>query len=95
MLRAPLYGAAVLILAGGLARPIGGVVAGCIVHFPGRAWQLFAGLVAMLIVLAALSSGQQAVREHLAADRLPLSSNPGARNVVLIVLGHSSRQPPA
>ena len=84
LLRAPLYGAALLILAAGLARPISGVIAGCIAHYPGRAWQLFAGLFALLIVLAALSSGQQVVREHLAADRLP-PSTPGARNVVLIV----------
>jgi arylsulfatase A-like enzyme len=84
LLRAPLYGAAVLILAAGLARPISGAIANSIVRRPRRAWQLFAGLVTGVIVLAALSSGRHAVAERLAVGGLPPSA-PSARNVVLIV----------
>ena len=43
-----------------------------------------AGLLGLLGVLAALSSGRQAIREHLAVAGLP-PAPPGARNVVLIV----------
>jgi arylsulfatase A-like enzyme len=84
LLRAPLHGAAVLILAAGLARPISGAIARCIAQYPTRARQFVAGMLAVLIVLAALSSGRHAVREHLAVEGLAPSAV-GARNVVLIV----------
>ena len=84
LLRAPLYGAAVLILAAGLARPISGAIANSIVRRPRRAWRLLAGLVAGVIVLAVLPSGRHAVAERLAVGGLPPAA-PSARNVVLIV----------
>jgi arylsulfatase A-like enzyme len=84
LLRAPLYGAAVLILAAGLARPMSGAIAHCIAHNPSRARPLLAVLFAVLILLATLSSGREAVREHFAVGGLAPSS-PDARNVVLIV----------
>jgi arylsulfatase A-like enzyme len=42
------------------------------------------GLLGLLVVLAALSSGRQAIREHLAVAGLP-PPPPASRNVVLIV----------
>ena len=84
-MRAPLYGAAVLILAAGLARLISGAIAGCIVHYPRRARQLLAGLFAVI---------DRLWRRFRRADRrsgntsrfggLPPSAL-GARNVVLMV----------
>ena len=50
----------------------------------GMARYACAGLLGLLVVLAALSSGRQAVREYRAVAGLP-APPPGARNVVLIV----------
>jgi arylsulfatase A-like enzyme len=83
LLRLPLYGACTFLLAVGLGRPISAAMAS-------RAWQArtvgytLAGLLGLLSILAALSSGRQAIREHLAVAGLP-PAPPGARNVVLIV----------
>jgi arylsulfatase A-like enzyme len=83
LLRLPLYGACSLMLAAGLGRLIGDAVAS-------RCWSSrsvgysLAGLLCLLAVLAALSSGQQAIREQLAVAGLPPPS-PDAKNVVLIV----------
>jgi arylsulfatase A-like enzyme len=83
LLRLPLYGACTLLLAAGLARPLSAAVAR-------RAWHArtvcftLSGLLGVLGVLAVLSSGRQAIREHLAVAGLP-PAQPGARNVVLIV----------
>jgi arylsulfatase A-like enzyme len=83
LLRLPLYGAATLLLAAGLGRPISAAVAT-------RDWSrrtvryAVAGLFGLLAVLAALSSGLQAIEERRAVAQLP-PSPPGARNVVLIV----------
>jgi arylsulfatase A-like enzyme len=83
LLRLPLYGVCSLFLAAGLGRLISYVVAT-------RGWTArtvrynLAGLLCLLSILAALSSGQQAVRGHFAVAGLPPSPS-GARNVVLIV----------
>jgi arylsulfatase A-like enzyme len=83
LLRLPLYGTCTFLLAVGLGRPISAAVAS-------RAWHArtvgytLAGLLGLLSILAALSSGRQAIREHLAVAGLP-PAPPGARNVVLIV----------
>jgi arylsulfatase A-like enzyme len=83
LLRAPLYGACTLVLAVGLGRLVGDAVAtrGLPTR---RLGYVLAGLLGLLGVLAALSSGWQSVREHLTLARLPLPPS-AARNVVLIV----------
>jgi arylsulfatase A-like enzyme len=83
LLRLPLYGACALLLAAGLARPISDAVASRGWH-PRTVRHTLAGLLGLLGVLAALSSGRQAVREHHAVAGLP-PPPPGARNVLLIV----------
>ena len=83
LLRLPLYGACTLLLAAGLGRPISAAVASRGWH-PRTVRYTFAGLLGLLGVLAALSSGWQAIREHLAVAGLP-PPPPGARNVLLIV----------
>ena len=83
LLRLPLYGACTLLLAAGLGRPISHAVASRRWH-PRTVRYVIAGLLGLLVVLAALSSGRQAIREHLAVAGLP-PPPPGARNVVLIV----------
>jgi arylsulfatase A-like enzyme len=83
LLRLPLYGAGSLVLAIGMGRPISAAVAS-------RGWSphnlrlTLAGLFGLLGVLAALSSGRQAILEYLTVAGLP-QPPPGARNVVLIV----------
>lgn len=84
LLRLPITGAASLILAAGLGRLISKPIAA---HGPDpklRRWSL-AGLLGLLVVLGAGSSGRQFVREARALAALP-STPRGARNVVLIVL---------
>jgi len=83
LLRLPLYGACSLFLAAGLGRPISDAVASR-VWYPRTVRYTLAGLLGLLAVLAALSSGRQAIRENLAAAGLPPPPQ-GARNVVLIV----------
>ena len=83
LLRAPLYGLCTLLLAAGLARPIGTAVV-ALSQRPRQARVALAGLLGVLVVLAASSSGLRAVRRYRALAALPPSS-PGARNVVLIV----------
>jgi arylsulfatase A-like enzyme len=83
LLRMPIYGACSLILAAGLARPIGNVVVARGLYLrPMRS--ILAALLGLLIVLAALSSGRWALRESRAVADLP-AAPPGAGNVVLIV----------
>jgi arylsulfatase A-like enzyme len=84
LLRTPLYGAATLLLAAGMARTMSGPVVASIVRHPRRAKQVLAGLIVVLVVMAALSSGRQAIREHRALAGLP-PPPPRAQNVVLIV----------
>jgi arylsulfatase A-like enzyme len=84
LLRTPLHGASALLLAAGLARPISGLIAAGVVRHPRRARHVLTGLIVALIVMAALSSGRQALREHRALAGLP-QPQPGAQNVVLIV----------
>ena len=70
LLRMPLYGVCSLLLAAGLGRPISAAVAACS-RRPRQARYALAGLLGLLIVLAALSSGRQAVRKYRAASTLP------------------------
>ena len=83
LLRLPLYGACTLLLAAGLGRPISDAVASRGWH-PRTVRYTPGGLLGLLGVLAALSSGRQAIREYRAVAGLP-PPPPGARNVVLIV----------
>jgi arylsulfatase A-like enzyme len=83
LLRLPLYGVSSLLLAAGLARPISVGIANH-VQRPRLGWSICAGLVGLLVILAALSSGRQALRRQSALAGLPpLPSN--SRNVLLIV----------
>jgi arylsulfatase A-like enzyme len=84
LLRTPLHGASAVVLAAGLARPISGLIATGIVRHPRRARQVLASLFVVLIIMAALSTGRQAIREHRALAGLP-PPPPRAQNVVLIV----------
>ena len=83
LLRLPLNGIASLVLAAGLGRQVGGPVA-LLVKQPIRARYTLAGLMGMLGVLAAFSSGRQLVAEYRALNALP-AAHSGARNVLLIV----------
>jgi arylsulfatase A-like enzyme len=83
LLRAPLYAAGTLLLAVGLGRVIGNAVATSGLNVRKLRFAL-GGLLGVLGVLAALSSGWQAVSERFAVARLPRPAA-GARNVVLIV----------
>jgi hypothetical protein len=84
LLRTPLYGWCSFLLAAGMARSLSAWLAVCVVRHPGRAQQAVAGLVGVLIVMAALSSGRYALGEYRTLTRLP-TAPPGAKNVVLIV----------
>ena len=70
LLRMPLYGACSLLLAAGLGRPISGAVAARgLGSRPMRS--ILAAVLGLLVVLAALSSGRQAVGEARAVAGLP------------------------
>jgi arylsulfatase A-like enzyme len=80
VLRLPFYGICSFLLAAGLARQISAAVACC-----GRQpMYALAGLMGLLVVLAAFSSGRQVLRKNRALSNLPAPAA-GARNVVLIV----------
>jgi arylsulfatase A-like enzyme len=83
LLRMPLYGGCSLLLAAGFGRYIGDMIAAHDLS-PRRTRSIFAALLGVLVVLAALSSGWQAVREYRTVVGLPPSPS-HARNVVLIV----------
>jgi arylsulfatase A-like enzyme len=83
LLRMPLYGLSSLLLAAGLGRLISVGIAAR----DGRPWRArstLAGLLGVLVILAAGSSGWQAIREHRAGAGLP-APPANARNAVLIV----------
>jgi Sulfatase len=83
LLRLPIYSIASLLLASGLGWRISGrVAAPC--RRPAQARYAVAGLLGLLAMLAAVSSGWRAVRENRAVSGLP-APPPNARNVVLIV----------
>jgi arylsulfatase A-like enzyme len=81
LLRMPLYGVCSLLLAAGLGRLL---CAGVASFEPRQGRYAVAGLLSLLIVLASLSSGRQAVRKYRAISALP-PVPAGARNVVLVV----------
>jgi arylsulfatase A-like enzyme len=83
LLRMPLYAVCSLVLAAGLGRPVSTAVATCIRH-PRHARYALAGILGLLMGLAALSSGRQALRKYRPVTALP-APPPGARNVLLIV----------
>ena len=83
LLRLPLYGACSLVLAIGLGRPIGAGVASR-VWSPRMVCSTLGGIFGLLGLLAALSSGRQAIEEHVAVAGLP-PPPPSGRNVVLVV----------
>jgi arylsulfatase A-like enzyme len=83
LLRLPLYGVATLVLSAGLGRLIGGPVAAWATQ-PRRRRYALAGLLGVLGLLAAISSGRQWVQEYRALNGL-VAPPPGARNVVMIV----------
>ena len=83
LLRMPMYAGCSLLLAAGLARPIGVAIAA---RRPGSRGlrPAPAAILGVLGVLAGVSSGWQALREHRMVGGLP-SAPSRARNVVLIV----------
>jgi arylsulfatase A-like enzyme len=83
LLRLPLYGACSLLLAAGLGRTVGNAVAARLGHWRTVRFTL-TGILGLLAVLAALTSGRLTIREHLAVAGLS-PAPPRARNVVLIV----------
>jgi arylsulfatase A-like enzyme len=83
LLRLPLYGAGTLVLAIGLGRPASHAVASYLRH-PRTVRYTLAGLLGFLVVLAAISSGRQAIDARRAVAGAPPAPT-GARNVLLIV----------
>jgi arylsulfatase A-like enzyme len=83
LLRLPLYGISSLLLAGGLGRLVSGPIT-ALVKRPARRRYILAGLLSLLGLLAALSSGRELVQEYRAVNGLPATRS-DARNVVLIV----------
>ncbi len=83
LLRMPIHGACSLLLAAGLGRVISDAIAARDPQ-PRRVRSILAAILGPLMVLAALSSGREALRESRAVAGLP-PAPPGARNVVLIV----------
>ena len=83
LLRLPLLGGCSLLLAAGLGRLIGDAIAARGLS-PRQTRSIFAALLGVLVVFAALSSGWQTIREYRTVAGLP-PSPAHARNVVLIV----------
>jgi arylsulfatase A-like enzyme len=83
LLRLPLYGVGSLFLAAGLAWQVSGGVAARRQRAR-QALYTLAGLLGVLVILAAFSSGWHAVREYRALSGLPVPPA-NARNVVMIV----------
>ncbi len=83
LLRMPLYGWCSLLLAAGLGRLIGDLVAADCWH-PRQARAIFTTLIGTVVVFAVLLSSWQAAREYWTVVKLP-PSPPHARNVVMIV----------
>jgi arylsulfatase A-like enzyme len=83
LLRAPLNGACMFLLAVALARRVADHVAAVGIA-PRRLWYVATGLLGVWGSLAALSSGWQAVAETRAVAGLPRAPS-AARNVILIV----------
>jgi arylsulfatase A-like enzyme len=83
LLRLPLWGASTLLMAAGLARPASAAIARHRWH-PRTVCYSVGGLLGVLGVLAALSSGRDAIRERRAIAGLPPAAS-NARNVVLLV----------
>jgi arylsulfatase A-like enzyme len=83
LLRLPMYGLCSLVFAGGLGRALADLVAAYGERASARRW-ILAGLVGVLCVFAAGTSGWQAVREYRTVAGLP-AAPAKAHNVVFIV----------
>jgi arylsulfatase A-like enzyme len=83
LLRMPMDGASRLLVAAGLGRVIGNAIAARGLR-PRPVRFSLAAIFGLLLLLAAFSSGREAVREYRAVAGLPPAPS-GARNVVLIV----------
>jgi arylsulfatase A-like enzyme len=83
LLRLPLFGWASLILAAGLGRLVGEAVAARDIESR-RLYRALAALGGVLVVLAFVTSGRQALGESFTVANLPPASR-SARNVVLVV----------
>jgi arylsulfatase A-like enzyme len=83
LLRTPLFGLCTLLLAAGVGRPIATAVVAFSRH-PRRTGFALGTLLALLIVLASLSSGVRTLRRYHAISKLPAPAT-GARNVLMIV----------
>jgi arylsulfatase A-like enzyme len=82
-LRMPIHGAAALLLAAGLGRPLSSTIVSLLGR-PRLARAAFGLALGSMIVLGALTSGRMAVLEARAVAALP-ATPPGARNVLVIV----------
>lgn len=85
LLRLPLYGAVVPILASGMGRWISRSMAAWSVSWPKAIRRSLTGLIGLLIALAALSTGRDSLAESRAQAGLAAAPG-GARNVLLLVL---------
>jgi arylsulfatase A-like enzyme len=83
LLRMPFYGVCSLLLAAGLGRVISGRIEAFGLR-PRPARSVVLGMLGLLIVLAAVSTGRRAILERRARAGLP-APPPNARNVILIV----------
>ncbi len=83
MLRLPMYGWCTLLLAAGVGRVASGVLGERLLN-PRVLWLTFGAVLGLLAVLAAVTSGRQAMAERRAVAGLPAAPS-GAPNVVLVV----------
>jgi arylsulfatase A-like enzyme len=83
MLRLPIYGWCTLLLAAGLGRVASGVLGERLLD-PRVRWLTFGAVLAILALLAGVTSGRLALAERRAVAELPAAPG-GAPNVVLVV----------
>jgi arylsulfatase A-like enzyme len=86
LLNLPLAGAASLLLAAGLGRWIGRMVAALAPRFLRWGRLSLVGLAGSLLVIAAVTIGRQVLAESHALSRLPAPPSAGAQNVIFVIL---------